>query len=233
MISWIITDFSETISKTYLDLFSEKVIWTVVKLEWKEIKITKNFIETHKNDILNNLLVFNKIIVWIESEWINQDNKNWSWAKWYFQYKTNNWATDRSKAEYDSFETALRRNYRYLSWINPAKIWKEKLKKHAKVPDWIVDAYNHWHFDPKELSVIKQNNMFIIDLFENWKIIRNWKNKQYRNRIKDYMWLVWIWNLWSVEKFYNLFHHTAPDKATRRRMRFYKRKYSKELKRLD
>jgi len=206
---------SETISRTYMELFSKKVTNTKVIIEWKTIIITPEFIKTNKEAIINNFLVFNKIIVWIESEWVNQDNKNWSWAKWYFQYHTNNGVTDRKKQEYDSFETALRRNYRYLSWIDPMEMWDELLDKHPKVPDWIVDAYNHWHFDPKELWVIKQNTLFIIDMFNNGKKIRNWNRR--KNWVEDYLWLVAIWNLWSVEKFYKLFHHTAPDRATKKK----------------
>jgi hypothetical protein len=53
----------------------------------------------------------------------------------------------------------------YFSGLND--IPYEKLKKHQNVPDWIINAYNDKHFDPKKLTAIQQNTLFIIDMFNN------------------------------------------------------------------
>ena len=62
-------------------------------------------------------------------------------------------------------------------------------------------------FLPTKLSSEEQTILFLVNSFESWKVVNN-------NEIKDYMWLVILWNIWWNEKLYEIFHHTAPDKST-------------------
>lgn len=216
---------SEEVENAYLSTFARKMENFNVYIDWKVIKITPEFIQKNKKIILNNLRVMNKIIVWIECSGENRDNNQWSWAKWYFQFHTQNGSEDRSKWEYNSLETALRRSYTDLAWIK--YIPNEKLEKHKNVPEWIVDTYNKKNADPKDLTANKQNTLFIYDMFNNWKTITDSNNSE--RWVKDFIWLVIMWNPWSAEKFYEFFHHTAADSATKERVREYSNKYMKEF----
>jgi hypothetical protein len=41
------------------------------------------------------------------------------------------------------------------------------------VPNWIVDFYNKDNLDTRDLSAQQQNDLFIIDLFNNNRTIKN------------------------------------------------------------
>lgn len=218
----------EALEWLYLDMFTKKMMDVDVYYEWKVIKITPEFINTNKVAIINNFTILNKIIVWIESDWKNRDNKKWSWAKWFFQFHTANGSKGRSKWKFNSFETALRRNY--IEFSNRNYIKNEKLEQDKNVPKWIIEAYNNKNSDPKKLTTIQQNSLFIVDMFNNWKEVKNWLWQT--QTVHSYLWLVSIWNLWSAEKFYEFFHHTSPDDATMKRIKHYSKKYNKEFIRI-
>jgi len=220
----------ESVSDIYLDMVLRKLEWKNVTI-WKvRTKITEKLIRDNILDIMHNFTVLNKIIVAIESNGNNVDNNSWSSAKWYFQYLNwNKWA-GRKKWEFSSFETALRRYYIQYSWIDPLKMPNQELESNPKVPQWIVDTYNDKSFDPKELSAEKQNQLFIVDIFNNNKPHKNsnW-SKVYSS---DFLALVLMWNLWWTEKLYKIYHHTAPDERTKRVIRRVSKLYWKQLRQI-
>jgi hypothetical protein len=60
---------NEEVEKAYMQMLTKKMKNFIVYIEWKKIKLNSKFIEKNKASILHNLEVFNKIIVWIESDW--------------------------------------------------------------------------------------------------------------------------------------------------------------------
>ncbi|MFK7780130.1 MAG: hypothetical protein QM490_03195 [Candidatus Gracilibacteria bacterium] len=220
---------SEEVENTYIQFLTRKIKNLNVYINGKVIKITPEFVQENQAIIINNLTVLNKIIVGIESDGINKDNHNGSGAKGYFQFHTANGASDRNEGKYNSFETALRRAYKDLSGFK--YIPNQEFKNHDNVPQWIVDAYNNKNTDPKDLTASQQNSLFVIDMFNNGKKVIN--GMGHKKGIPDYIGLAIIGNLWSVEKFYKLFHHTAPDKATIKRIKDYSKKYTSEFTQID
>lgn len=95
-ISILLSEYIETqwlkpeTKKILIILIDKYFIWENVKINW-EIKITKDFLEKNREDILSNFKIFMNFILHIESSWWkNISNLNNSWAEWYYQFKDNN-----------------------------------------------------------------------------------------------------------------------------------------------
>jgi hypothetical protein len=42
-----------------------------------------------------------------------------------------------------------------------------EFEDNKKVPQWILDTYNNQNSDPKDLTAIQQNSLFVYDMFNN------------------------------------------------------------------
>lgn len=195
----------------YLKAFEIKLIWKNIIFNHKKTLVTKEFIETNKEDILNNYLVLNKMIVNIESKWNNIDNIKWeSSSKWYYQYLDWNGYTSEVNWEKEiylsSVKTWLRNLYKFYSWMDWKNVSVRKLKYNSKVPNWIITAFNEKDFDLKTLSAEKQSLIFTWDYFESIKEING-------KIPSDFLALASVWNTWAIKKFYLDFHHTGWKKV--------------------
>ncbi len=220
--------FTEESENTYKDMIQRELLWT--RIWWQNITLDQKYINSNYRAIINNFEVFTKIILEVESSWKNASNNSWSSARWYFQYMTwNNWNNWRAQGKFSSLETALRRYYIEYSW--KTNIPNNNLEHHELVPNWIVDFYNSNNLDTRDLTAQQQNDLFIIDLFNNNRTIKNsaWN----RVWINDFLWLIAIWNVWWIKNAYKIFHHTSTDSLTDQVLNRVVNKYQKELVKLD
>ena len=216
--------FTENLDFTYREMIQRQLLWT--RIWWENITLDQEYINENYNAIINNLEVFTKIILEVESSGRNVANNSWSSARWYFQYMTwNNGNSSRSEGKFTSIETALRRCYMEYSWNT--NIPNNTLEHHNNVPDWVVEFYNKSSLDTRELSAEQQNELFIIDLFKNNRRIQNWA--WWRVGINDFLWLIAIWNSWAIKKAYGIFHHTNTDSQTEQVLSRVLNKYNSEL----
>ncbi len=220
--------FTENLDFTYREMIQRQLLWT--RIWWENITLDQEYINENYNAIINNLEVFTKIILEVESSGRNVANNSWSSARWYFQYMTwNNGNSSRSDGKFTSIETALRRYYMEYSWNT--NIPNNKLEHHNNVPSWVVDFYNRWNLDTRDLTAEQQNELFIIDLFKNNRRIENWAWGKVG--INDFLWLIAIGNSWAIKKAYGIFHHTNTDNQTEQVLTRVLNKYSSELVTLE
>ena len=202
-------NYLEEINKSWMDEYNKK-LWLRLIKDILKIDITP---EKEKN-LLNNLKVFISFIIDIESDWKNINNKKSS-AQSYFQFLTWNEWISRKNWEFNSLESALRRSYFY--YTNDLSVSFEKLDDKKGAPKWIVDSFNSEKYNLRKMSVKNQTTMFLIDMF-----YKNWTNKYLTNMLLN-------WNSSSMERLYKDFHHTAPDKATSKRLNEKLAKYKNKL----
>ena len=227
-----------------INYYLDNVLVRRNKQDWWNKKIDAEFIADKKDDIILNLKALCLLFVEIESDNWNPNswNLNWSSAKWLYQFLTKDWMYtteyfDKKKWVYkikswhqkwekiwkkrlarntSSYETALNKIPILIYWLKKsdnnnifviqileklffkATGFKSVSRINKKLPD---------SFLPTKLSSEEQTILFLVNSFESWKVVNN-------NEIKDYMWLVILWNIWWNEKLYEIFHHTAPDKST-------------------
>jgi len=137
-------------------------------------------------------------IKWEESVWryLAAGEKPTSWQR---KRQKEYWATS-------SHWTAHNHVYDLSARVENSEL-KNVLLKIA--PDRI-DARRKW-LDARKLSVEEQAIMFLVDLFKNPRAVKN-ANGQ-RVKVEDYLGLAAMWNNWSQDMIYAIFHHTSPDDA--------------------
>ena len=219
----------------------------IISVDHKKIKLTKEFINKHKKELLNNLKVMILMIIHIESDW-NYKVRNyqkssakwlWQWLDWNWWYSKeymykNKWYTkNQLKRKFNktnikdlktrtvwntsSFETTLR-------WIY---YWYQN-ELLNKLSFNIPKKYNkHIKLSPTNLNLEQQIQLLILDIGINWKTVKNWLWQKVW--IKDFMWTALLWNSWAVKEIYKIFHHTKPDKKTLNRIKNISPKYTKKL----
>ncbi len=216
--------FTENLEFTYAQMIQRQLI-NETQVIW-DLEMNEEFVAQNYQNIINNFEVFTKIVLEIESNWRNVANNSWSSARWYFQYLTENssgwW---RAEWKFTSIETALRRYYLEYTWMQ--YIPNIRLEHSENVPEWIVDFYNWWNMDTRNLSAEQQNELFIIDLFTNNKRINSpWWQILW---IDHFLWLVAVGNTDWITTAYKNFHHTASDNQTDQVFERVLNKYSGEL----
>lgn len=148
------------------------------------------------------------------TEYLDPTNNEWKNKSWNKKWKPI-WVS-REVWNTSSYETALNKIPNFISVLS--KSWQDNswvikiLEKLFMKATWYnnVRRINNRlpnNFSPTNLSSDEQTILFLVNSFENWKVIND-------KVIQDYMWLVILWNIWWTEKIYEIFHHTAPDENT-------------------
>lgn len=192
----------------YASFIEEEWLTERVKKTWEHliekilgIKLNEISLE-ERTSILINLRIFIAFITDMETDWRNISNNSWSTAEGYFQYL--NKYSDRNDSNWksNSFETALRRAYKYYTWKEYPP--KEKFVD-DRLPDWVKEAYNNYNntdYDLKEMSAENQTLLFLIDIFYK------------KGTNKHLKWLLLKWSCSDMRRLYEDFHHTSKKKYT-------------------
>lgn len=214
-----------------LDNLIEKFILDMAFTDNKVI-ISREMYLKEKDNIYNNFLQLILTFIHVESDWINQSNKKWSWAEWFLQYKTNNWWSkwenideERKNFQFNSFDTALRRAYHFQAWEKPTT--SLKLKNNPNVDKWIIEAYNKKK-NPKELTWDEQILLYLYDTFMNtWEYTNEKWNKIWTSELFA---KALLWDKESMKILYTIFHHTnTKDKSTQERYEKISKEYTPNL----
>ncbi len=218
----------------------------VISVDHKKIKLTKEFINKHKIELLNNLKAIILMIIHIESDWNykakNTQKSSWKWLwqwldwNWHFNeeyYYKGKWYTKdkinkinikklrkRNAWHTSSFETSLKNIY----FNYPNKLLN---KLNFNIP---TNYNKKLDINPLDFTLEQQIQLLILDIWSNTKKVKNrlWQEVW----IKDYIWTALLWNTWAVKEIYKIFHHTKPDKKTLNRIREISPKYTKRLVKL-
>lgn len=161
-------------------------------------------------EILKNMHLFIITFLHIESSGRNIANIAWvSSAKWYFQILTDNWKYKEDKKTWlwSSYQTALRRAKRNME------------KEEFNYRFWDISLNKPTNADPRELSAENQTLLFINNVIENETEINNvWVDEFMKDILSES-------NTWALAKVYYTYHHTKPDKATKKVFTDVKNKY--------
>ena len=188
-----------------LDMVINQLEWTTAYWIHKKITFTKEYIKKHKNTLRKNLIELILFVLFIESK-ANPivKNQQWSSALGLGQWLTTNWWKD--KWDTSSFQTSL-------NWI-----WKSYPQNISKIIKWFpthkVD--NHYKKLPIEFSRQDQIKILLLELGTDKKVVVKRKWKKQIKTLKEFLWLALAGNDWAKQKIYELFHHTKPNKKTKK-----------------
>jgi len=202
--------------KKAINCVLDNITGTTIYINHKKITFTKKFIKKNYNTLRENLIQLILFIVDIESKGDPlAKNKEGSSARWLWQWLTKNWHRE------------------YHNW---KKIWKTS--------SWETTLNEIW------LSY-KKNNLPKIKNFQ-WKFIThplqltptklNWKDQlkililslgKKNNKFKEYVATALTWNIWAIEQIYKKFHHTHPNKATKKLIKAIAKNFYWRLNLLD
>ena len=219
----------------------------VISTNNNKIKLTKEFLNKHKKELLNNLKVMILMIIHIESDWVYKaKNIEWSSWKWLGQWLDWNWWYSKeymfNKKWYTKKQLKLKFNKKDLSKFKNRTVWNTNsfettLKWIYKwYPDNLLNKldfkipkkYNKpIELSPIDLDLEQQIQLLILDIGINWKTVKNklWQSVW----IKDFIWTALLWNTWAVKEIYKIFHHTKPNKKTIERIKNISPRYTKKL----
>lgn len=183
--------------KVLIDIINRFYLNKTINIDWKNIKLTKTFLNNNMEWILNNLKTILVIFMWIESWWGKRYLENptssakWilQWIDWYKNWEKNR-TFSRKRWNYSPFETALRRTDMYYNG-------KFTYFNSSKTPDYIKKAWNNWwKLNLKTFSNEKQISLWMIDLVMRWKTAQNLFIKAL------------FWNKIAARSIYDDIHHT-------------------------
>jgi len=223
----------------------------IISVNHKKIKLSKEFINKHKIEFLNNFKKIILMIIHIESDWnykaknIQKSSWKWlgQWLDWNWHFSTEyfykrKWYT---KYKIDKFkkEKKLKIN---INNLKKRKAWntssfETSLKNiYFNYPDKLLNTLNFnipknynkkLKISPIDLTLEQQIQLLILDIWSNTKKVKNklWQKVW----IKDYIWTALLWNIWAVKEIYKIFHHTKPDIKTLNRIKNISPQYTKNL----
>lgn len=219
-------DFKETLKETILQLKGKTIY-----LNNKKVKLTSDFIENNFDSLVYNLKTLALAIIHIESSWNHLSENTISSAKWLWQWLTYNWK--KLPAYHYNDKNNWNRDTEYnkpIEWREPKRItyrWNKSSfqQRMSNIVEWyknnpilwklkfIPKKFNKEHSTkqtPLDLNIKEQVQLLILDLSVNPKKV-DWKTS------KVYLGWAILWNNWSMRKLYEIFHHTKPDEATKKR----------------
>ena len=199
-----------------LDMVINQLKWTTSYWINKKITFTKEYIQKNKHTLRKNLTELILFILFLESK-ANPivRNQQWSSALGLGQWLTTNWWKD--KWDTSSFQTSLNR------------IWKSYTQNVSQFIKWFpahkVDKY--YTKLPIEFSWKDQIKILLLELGTDKKIVVKRKWKKQVKTLKEFLWLALTGNDWAKQKIYELFHHTKPNKKTKKAIRIATTKFLK------
>jgi len=188
-----------------LDMVINQLKWTTSYWINKKITFTKEYIQKNKHTLRKNLIELILFILFLESK-ANPivRNQQWSSALGLWQWLTTNWWKD--KWDTSSFQTSLN------------QIWKSYPQNISQFIKWFptnkVDKY--YTKLPIEFSWQDQIKILLLELGTDKKIVVKRKKEKQVKTLKEFLWLALTGNGWAKQKIYELFHHTKPNKKTKR-----------------
>ena len=215
----------------YLNILLEELKWETIYLRNnKRITFTEKFIKKNKEKLLHNIKILVLLIIEIESNW-NPKAKNWiSSAEWLWQWLSWNWRISNEHIyDYKWRKTKQIKNVRLTSSFETAlRLIKNKFwKKIWHELNFINQDYNHkTKLKPRDLNLREQIKILMLHLWSNNKISHNW------NWIMKFIWTAMTWNIRAIKEIYRIFHHTAPNRKTEKRIHLISQKYISKLQKL-
>ena len=203
------------IDKT-IRLVIDNLAGTTIHLTGKKIKLTKEYINKHYKKLKQNLIQLVLFIIDIESKW-NPLAKNFQWssARWLWQ-----WLTKNGHRSYEKWKKI----WKTSSWETTLnKIWLTyPTNKLPKINNYKWELIKHpIKITPTKIYWKDQLKILILSLWE--------KNKE----LKEYLATALTWNIRAIEKIYEKFHHTKPDKKTKELIKKIAKNFFTKLKNLE
>ena len=223
----------------YYNYVLKQIEWTTIHINWEAITYTKEYIKAHHKNLIESIKTAILFFIYIESVWDPlAQNLEWSSAKWMWQWLIWNW----------EYGTEYMVNWRFYDKKSLKKLWFKHydLKRRIyKTNSWeTILNYIRSSYDKKMSDNIRKN----IKWFPKNKITKpshqNPLNISWKEQVKILTLSFWAkknkwitkytatllqWNMWAIIKIYKLFHNTAPDKKTMKRIIEAEKKYYHRL----
>ena len=219
----------------YFQAVIEKLEWTKINVNNKEITITKKYIKENYNSLLQNIKTYNLMLIETESDW-KPNSKNWdSSAQWLWQWLNENWKKSKEYI-YDSKwhtkkPTEKDKTFKERTVWNTSSLWttlkyiKNNFEDVVKndVKSFMPKSFNSKiKLNPTELNIDEQLRLLILWTLSNpRKVNKKW--------INTYLSKALTGDIQKMEETYKLFHHTNPDKKTLDRIKEIFPKYKKDI----